>query len=220
MSRPDYIPADYKRITVVKSLSGLFRASFNAEKNCFLYPRRLKGDFNALAAALAGTVQEKCSRGRETFFAYELEDIAANLDNPGAVSAIETVLEDLKAIDSAFPRMLNSTLRLVWEKGYDSKSTIDQFHADGTYYPMGRICCSYTDPVTEFIRNEDAVPVRPRYYEARDGARIYSFQPGDIWRMTGMDNSKRHKDEGLSYFIHRAPPVKPGDSLRLLLVAG
>ncbi|HEY8190937.1 MAG TPA: hypothetical protein VIG74_00830, partial [Alphaproteobacteria bacterium] len=54
MNRPDYIPADYKRIKVVGSLTDMFNTPFGGtdETNCVLFPRRLRGDFNKFSRAL------------------------------------------------------------------------------------------------------------------------------------------------------------------------
>ncbi len=94
----------------------------------------------------------------------------------------------------------------------------DSFHADGvidsTEEKDSTLLCCYTDPVTEFWRNEDAVNLGGGFYRAKRGAPILRFSVGAIWHHAVMGAGK-----GTPKFVHRGPIQKPGDPLRLLLVA-
>jgi hypothetical protein len=209
MSRPRYIPANYKRIQVVGSLTELFNASFGgpAEINCILYPRRLSGDFNALAAELAGIR----SRHIEDILSEYSEDI-----NSGLAKAAGTILEDMRAIRSELEKAETySGLDLRIERRgnpYPGESPW-ALHKDGAHNAsLGRILCCYTDPVTEWARNEDVQTWKVGLYKLKPEGKINRFRPGDIWRLSVDPECP---------FVHRVPAsVRQNDPPRIVLVAG
>lgn len=208
MKRPDYIPADYNRIKIVGSLTELFNTPFG-DANCILFPRTLTGDFNALSREIAKTGLSKFLK-------------RANAMPPELAAEEAQVKNDMQALKGAFNRLVfGSKVQLRLEKKYklDREHSVLNFHIDGTSKPkMGRILCNYTAPVTEWIRNEDAVEGKVRgYFEAREGAPVYSFGVGDIWRQSC-------RSRAMDGFIHRAPEsvkdIKRSDPPRLILIGG
>lgn len=223
MEALDYIPKDYNRILVVGSLADFFNTQFTPAVNCILHPRRLSGDFNALAQAIARDAWKMDSRESYDFTLPHFEAATKKLRraNDGAGAAAKIVLADMKTMMKRHHRK-DISLRFIKEKAYAAASTdVKNFHADNVDYPLGRILCAYNDPVTEFIRNEDAVKLERGEYSAREGAPVYGFASGDLWRQTGRQSQYDPESyKGLEPFIHRAPRWRAGNAPRLLLVAG
>ena len=199
MERPDYIPADYKRIKVVSSLSELFNTSFGGrdEVNAALLPRQITGDFNALAQRLG-----------KKYSAYSLEDLEKMKNLPDAENqAVQAICNDMRELQS---QGMMTILNVVNREGYRMKE-IHDFHADReARREFGRICCGYNDPVTEAVRNEDAILVDDIFYQMSERAEILQFRSGDIWKHCTAN------DCGIPPYIHRAPA---SDRTRLFLVA-
>lgn len=101
MKRPACIPADYKRIKVVGSLSELFNEQFGGsdQVNAVLLPRALSGDFNALASWLAGTnymreFTDSSRMGYPYFDAARLYAARKDMTKP-MTAALDLVLQDI-----------------------------------------------------------------------------------------------------------------------------
>lgn len=214
--RPGYIPADNHRIRVVGSLSAIFTAVAGEmaapAHNAIIAPRRLDGDFNGLAQALAA----QYARGPSyDYLALSQAQISQPLpDETAAIHAARMqVAGDMAAIvdahDSVFDDLARLTMKLRVINAYRPGS-VDGFHMDG----CNRICCAYNAPATEGLRNEDASTRRSgNYFTAKPGTRPFSFRPGDIWFQRGGTDWEKQ-----DYFIHRGPPSS-GVTPRLLLVA-
>lgn len=218
--RPHYIPADYNRIQVVGSLSALFDAAaqIGADRgrvhNVALWPRHLSGDFNGLAQALAA---KELAGGRERYF-NATRDYLARLQTGDAAmdEARRHIVADIEAVKEFqrsrfwFGKRLAADVRVIERYNLDA---IEGFHKDG----RPRFCCGYTAPVTEGLRDDDAVPVegplRGNVYAARPGAVPFTFAPGDMWYHYGGGNAQNEP-----YFIHRGPAARNGVP-RLLLIA-
>jgi len=220
-----YLPEDYGRIRIVKSLAEVFNEPFG-DASVILFPRSLTGDFNALAKKLYSAPSEP---------GYSRADHAANLakiaqEQQGSAlgDAAALVLSDLQAsvkLMLGHDRIFGN-MRVENTGRWKGTHTVEQFHIDGTdNAAMGRALCCYTEPVTQWIRSEDAKWVRDTQFKAKKGAEIYSFQPGDIFRIKALPNSMpelKMKKPDLSYFVHRVPQAtkEQQDNIRLLWVLG
>lgn len=234
MQRPDYVPADYDKIQIVASLSALAQSSFSAG-NCVLFPRSLtttfraqvrKADFGALAEQLATAfpypsfdddfpeLVKPCSTLTVSDLVYAKETLARD---KSAVLALDFILADIAKIKELTQGQINATLRVIDKDGYAGNDAPSyQFHADND--GENRWLCSYTSPVTEWVRNEDAVQntsYRKYLFEKKEGAAIFRFGVGDIWKQQAL-NSMQDDDQP---FIHRTPPRESTQGARLLLVA-
>ena len=214
VKRPDYIPANYPNIKVVGSLTELFNAEFG-EANCILFPRPISGEFNQLAKLLKKHGTEKLyDEGFVPQFYWAERRL---------------IIDDMKAIRRELQeRGVNtgSALRVETSEGWIESQSPCAYHVEGCSKPeIGRILCSYNEPVTEWLRNEDAVNVPQErirdLYKAKEGATIQRFRPGDIFRIKSM-LGRDMTSNGEGCFIHRAPePTEETKHLvRMLLVAG
>ena len=232
MDNSKIIPHDYKRIKVVGSITELFNEKFGGAEdvNCVLYPRSLKGDFNALARRVS-----------------QNEPWLINIDGPGVyfdrffsgndlITEREQIISDYEQIK----QVANYSLRV---ENLDNPSTdvkaMDRalaFHADRVAsVERGITLCCYNTPVTEWIKAEEAIPMEGNlttpdinYYAPEKGAEIFSFQPGDIFRMASQYSPDRIRSgakplDKNKLFIHRAPASiwnpEQGRSPRMLLAA-
>lgn len=222
MNAPDYIPSGYSRIQVVDSLSGLFNARLGPAVNVVLWPRSLKGDFNALARWIDENAANRRLRYSRRSFGFEFnqEQLKSLRERiPRALEqAADAVARDMDQIlDRQRKGGISSVaLRLIKSQGYAEKERIHEFHADRAFTGAGRILCCYNRPVTEGIRNEDAAPLddNSSHFRMREGARAFSFREGDLWRMAVQGGNPDAPP-----FIHRAPRAAPGDPPRLILMA-
>lgn len=222
--KPDYIPDDYAGIKVVGSLDELFNTPFG-EANAVLWPRTLRGDFNNVARLLYK------KREKNDYF-RDLENIAR--DNPdGLGQAAMAVLQDIQTVDGILKGQSRPLdIRVQYNSGWAGDKGVENFHVDTcTRQETGRILCCYTAPVTQWIKNEDAQPVpgtlHGNLYKARPGTPVYSFRPGDMFRIKSVTHGETAADKAAfrdSCFVHRVPEPSARDrSLnqpRMLWVAG
>ncbi len=209
MSGKDYSTVN-PRIQVVGSLTEVFNTPYDPY-NCVIFPRTLKADFNALAKGLGE--QLNLSRSVRNSHELSLHELALRVGslNSEAQAAGQIVVADMREIEKFG---IDPKLRVISPAGYKFKIA-HAFHEDrekDTEY--GRVLCCYVEPVTESIRNEDAVPAGSQKYAAKENAPIMVFQPGDIWKHIARNN------RGVPPFIHRVghghqPPAQP----RLVLAA-
>lgn len=211
MQRPDYIPENYDAVKVVGSLTELFNEPFG-DSNCILFPRPISGQFNELARVL------------HTYGRDKLED---NDFLPVLLrSEKRLVMDDIYNIGKALDSMgmaAGVILRITTSESWNELISPDAFHVDGcSRVELGRILCCYNTPVTEWLRNDEAIKRMSGLYRAKPDATIRRFRPGDIFRIKSTPNNG-FMTPGESCFIHRAP--KPNNEQermqpRMLLVAG
>jgi hypothetical protein len=220
MTGKNYIPADYDRITVVGDLCSLLSEDFGTRGNVVLYPRRLAGDFDALARVMAAYF----NLGKdEIFIKYkENEKLLAFrdvLENENLLRCLDIILADMEFIQSTGAR---TTLRLL--RGYSEASGTHEFHVDGLNQNFDRMFTCYNDPVTEYVRNDDVLSVDGHKAVVRDDAVIYSFHAGDIWKQRVRNKKEQSllgvlkgvmEDKAKRAFVHRAQRSKHP---RLMLV--
>ena len=193
MKKPDYIPADYKRIKVVGSLMELFNEQFGGPDgvNAVLFPRTLSHDFNALAGWLEEGTEyiRKFTPSTENRYPYfDVPRLFASKKymKPVMAVVVDAIVQDM---DAASDKMMRAELRLV-RPGRGP----DMLHHDN---------------VASFNS------MMGRHYSLREGAEVFSFRPGDLWRQLSTPYLKNVAPP----YIHRAPALKAGDTPRLLLVA-
>jgi hypothetical protein len=209
MSGPGYSAVN-PRIKVVGSLAEVFNTPYDPY-NCVIYPRRLTADFNALAKGLGE--QLNLSRSVRNSHELSLHELALRVRSLGgeAQAAGRIVIADMGEIEKFG---IHPKLRVISPAGYKFKIA-HAFHEDrekDTEY--GRILCCYVEPVTESIRNEDAVLIGSQKYAAKTDAVITAFQPGDVWKHIPRN------ERGVPPFIHRAGQgLKPAEQPRLVLAA-
>jgi hypothetical protein len=209
MDTPDYIPNDYTGIKVVGSLSEVFNTPFGPA-NAVVFPRKLTADFNALARGLKEQLHITNKGRQQHTLSYHELAVRAQSMNAAAQEAVAVVLADMKEMESLG---LKAKLRVVSPAGYKFRIA-HHFHEDiEKPTALGRILCCYNDPVTDWLRNEDAVRVSGQRYEARDSALIQSFRTGDIWKQMPRNSL------GIPPFIHRAGYDPHSDMPRLVLAA-
>lgn len=215
MQKPGPIPRKNSRVKVVASLSDMFNRAFGGaeEVNCIVHPRKLSGDFNALARRLSAPLKLE----KKPFVELSTDAFALHARSlRGAEKkAAKAILADMKRMDE---QNLNPVLRVIGEGDYREQSAFDRvhdFHADGVTKVGGyKVLCCYTSPVTEGLRLEDAEFQEDGYYKMKPGAKPFSFRPGSIWRHAVIGTG-----EGILPFIHRAPHVSEQRQPRLILMA-
>lgn len=218
IERPDYIPADYGRIRLVKSRRALLTTPFNKNTDVILYPRSiLSPEFNALAKA--GAFEEVAKLAGKSLYPrfttpmlQEFINAVMSSKQPEKVkNALDLIVGDMTASCRAKPggiRPFKEIFRIIGTKGYGNET--DDYHADGVTN-FGRIMCVYTPFVTQWLRKQDAIHTgynddgTPAYRPAGK-AKPFSFGIGDMWR---------HSDQ----FVHCARPSPSDDipSLRLVI---
>lgn len=215
MKRPDYIPEDYNGIKMVDSFEAMLSEPFG-HASAVLLPRSLSGDFNALAQVM----------GRKGYWRAPLMRVEKRDDlRKNFPQEIDLLREDIRMLRGVSAQHYLD-LRVSKDSNWREDRAPHAFHSDGCRNAhFGRVLCCYNDPVTEWIRREDAIPrdSHEGTFEKREGAPLYRFKAGDIWRLasrTGGDGNVC----GRPLFIHRTPPSirdrKEEDPPRMVLVAG
>ena len=236
MITPD-IPSGYSRIRVVSSFQELVSTRFGEGVNALCWKRTLLGDFREVVQKLSA------EEGITTLDEWTLQ--ALPLTSVGKL-AVETLLRDLQLL-----RELGVSPVLDCIRGYERDDAsaivatdVYSFHADSAPVEADTFLCSYTDPASEGIRNEDAqrrvdIPaIRAEllrdfggaddedfreylsenrfdlHYAPVPGARPFSFGVGNLWRI-----AIEYPGSPVPPCIHRAPATSPGDPARLLLIA-
>jgi hypothetical protein len=212
----DYLPENYTGLAVVHSLKDIFAASMTGAVNCVVHPRRLCGNFDALAGKLG---QSQQSFSWFDFSRSSLKKWASRTTLvPEEECALDTIIADMEGIERKL--RWHAGLRVVGHKSY-AGSRVHAFHQDGglsVKVPFERILCGYNRETTEFLRNDAAMKKASVSGESvwipDKESKIYAFRAGDIWRQTCI-----YQGAPGNAFIHRAPRMKEGGVPRLLLVA-
>ena len=237
-------------VAVAPTMRDFFDQSFggaSGKTNVILHRRKLRGDFNALAAHLAGNKKVTIDRS------LRREDVVkAEKELKGkAKKAAQEILAD---IDMLAREGYHSTkLRLIGDEGYrmdhgyDLKkgSGVSLFHFDGGQPLKGRVLTAYAGATTQGIAPEDCIRfvdipkfqqdligrfgqdhVDPKELAAlmkRSIADIRLPKPGAIPYAFSVGDIFRHavrdNKAGVTPHLHRAPPMTTGAKPRLLLVA-
>lgn len=209
MTGKNYIPDDYDRIKIVPDVCSLLTEGFDSKANVIVYPRRVSGNFDILAQALA----EHFKLGRdELFIKYKdkqrLLDAVDVLEDEDLRDSLKLLLSDMEFFHAAGAR---THVRIL--KSYSEHSGTHDFHVDGLNQNFDRLMTCYNDPVTQYVRNEDVISVDGHKAVVRAGAPVYGFKPGDIWKQRvrnkkaeGLLGALKEKieDKAKRAFVHRA----------------
>ncbi len=233
-------PAGYDRIKVVGSFDELVDSSFGPRVNAICWPRRLAGDFDALAACFSGE-GDIVSINRQ-----RLDALRGQL-GAGGLTAIDEVLEDQRLLAE---RGLLPSLECVARYPRDDPSSpvptdVYSFHADRATVAADTYLCSYNGLSTQALRNEEAVrrmdipDVRAAleslyrqegaeedfeaylrdhcfdlHYAPLPRAVPFSFGAGNLWRI-----AIEYPGCPVLPCLHRAPVEAAGQPPRLLLIS-
>ena len=213
------LPDDYDRLIQVGSLSEMFDAVEQAgpDVNIIVWRRgELAGDFNTLSRAI--TSEYFTDRYLKSLNSYEESDFLEKISrheefSPQVETAALQVANDIKeTLCYMTAERQRKYMACITAEGYRYKDT-HLFHSDGAVW---RLLAAYTNPATEWIRNEDSVLVgkmgQTPIYDKAEGALTYQFQPGDIWVHAGD-----YRDD-FPAFLHKAPEPQLSHS-RLLVTS-
>lgn len=210
MMQKNYIPQAYARIKVVEDLYAFLTTDFEPVANIVLFPRRLRGDFDALAEKMASSFN---LQDQEIFIKYQerqtLVDFQETLDDQGLKQAMDIILQDMECLDSAG---IKSHFRLLI--GYSKDKTTHDFHVDGLLRDFDRYMTCYNNPVTEYIRNDDVLKVQGHKAYYKPESPVYTFRPGDFWKARVRNKRSNPilkfwrlvtREYQKRAFVHRAP---------------
>lgn len=207
-----YVDLSHPQITVVDSIEKLLREEFTEVSNVILYRRQkpLVGDFSALARAILSYQQ--------TDYVEHIEELEAKawslrylktFNNAAILTAKDQILNDIESIAEKKPDGLLKQFDLRTINKYRFSEDIENFHSDSlSASPFGRLCISYNSS-TQGVYDEDVEEYMPQGAVIKQGAKVFQFKAGDMWRHAGLETS------GAKPFIHRAPPLEKD---RMLLV--
>ncbi len=221
VKRPSYVPKDYDLLKVVGSLKDMFNAGVGEVCNVVLFPRKkLSGDFNGLARRLWKDFGDPNDLEFPELHKEDLEQVVTSLRGRQKI-ACQKIIDDIVTFES---HGFHGGLRLIVPDSYMKvNAAVHEFHGDVA--EGHRLMCCYNAPVTEALRNDEAVYKGIRttvsgrnekefpVYKPEKGAKPFSFGVGDIWYQV----SNYWSD--VDAFIHRAVETKAGDPPRLLFAA-
>ncbi|MEY5027083.1 MAG: hypothetical protein RLZZ244_2611 [Verrucomicrobiota bacterium] len=230
-------PSDYARVRFVVSFVALLSTPFQSGVNALCWRRTLCGNFAEIAALLPP------GEGVVPLDAGLLRSLPGS---PEAMTGVEALLADFERLRAAG---LSPSLDAIHAYPRDSEpqpipTDVYSFHADSAPFEADTFLCSYTDPSTEALRNEDALrridlpETRDQllaqfggeddaafseflqencfdlHYAPRPGSRPFSFGLGNLWRI-----ATDYPGSPVPPCIHRAPFQAPGSPPRLLLIS-
>lgn len=208
MEQHNYIPEAYDRIKVVSDPYAFLATDFAPKANVVLYPRNIEGDFDALATKMAEYFELK---NEEIFIKYseaeKIRDFQKTL-NETESHLIDKIIDDMEFLYSS---RVKTHMRILTHYTEDPRT--HNFHVDGACQDFDRYMTCYNNPVTQFVKNEDVMLVRGHDAHVKSDAKIYEFQPGDLWKArvrnkpkskvrTAIDQFLRIKENRA--FVHRA----------------
>ncbi len=209
MIQLNYIPEGYERIKVVDDLFSFFTTGFEPKANVVLYPRVIEGDFDTLALLMADHFHLE---DEEIFIKYserdKLEEFKSVLSDDSLIASMNTILDDMECLYSA---RVKTHFRLL--QNYKIHKDTYKFHVDGLQQDFDRFMVCYNEPVTQFVKNDDVISVSGHDAVCREGAEIYEFRAGDLWKSRVRNKPKSKADEFIDgllkdkekrAFVHRA----------------
>lgn len=230
---------DSVRVQVVQSFQELVETPFAGNINARCWQRTLPGDFAEIVACL-GSSQEQPMITLDPAMLRALPLSAAG------IIARDCMLADYSLLSE---RSLEPVLNCVYAYPRDERAgpiatDVFSFHVDSAPCETDTWLCTYHGHASEGLCNEEAqrrvdIPTTRAallaayggaddagfrnflsenaydlHYAARPHARPYSFGIGNLWRI-----ATTYPGCQVPPSIHRAPPTKPGDSPRLLLIS-
>jgi hypothetical protein len=230
-------PPGSTRIRTVGSFAELVAAPFSDGVNALCWPRLLRGDFGEIAAQLGD------GEGLVPLDESRLNTLALTA---AGQTARDFLLADLSLLRThGLAPELNCIHSYARDAGHAAVPTdVYSFHVDSATIDAATWLCTYHGPASEGLRNEDAQRhvddpatrtallreyggpddagfrefLRDHHYDLhyapRPGAQPFSFGLGHLWRIA-VD----WPGSPVPPCIHRAPPTRPGDPPRLLLIS-
>ncbi len=229
-------PPDYPRIKVVSRFDELVTTPLDGGVNALCWARALPGNFSEVVEQLA------VGEGITTLDDTRLRALCLSA---AGREAVEVLLEDQRLL-----RTLGVSPVLDCIDGYlrdeDAIIATDvySFHADSAPVQTDTYLCSYNEPATEGLRNDEALrrvdipETRAEllrrfggnddeefleylnehcydlHYAPVAGARPFSFGLGNLWRL-----AVEYPGSPVPPCVHRAPETVPGQPPRLLLIS-
>ncbi len=225
------------RTQVVGSFRELVSTPLDGGVNALCWTRTLPGDFGEVVRLLDV---------RSGLLALDEARLEALPASAAGRTAIAVLLEDLRRLRELG---LDPSLDCIRDYPRDDAGRIvptdvHSFHVDRATGPADTYLCTYHGPASEGLRNDEArarvdVPETRAallaqfggrddaafrqhlaessmdlHYVPLPGAQPYSFGLGNLWRVA-VD----YPGSPVPPCIHRAPPPRPGDPPRLLLIS-
>ena len=230
-------PTGYPRVRTVGSFAELVAAPFAHGVNALCWPRSLPGNFGGIVAQLGDG---------EGIAALDEARLNALTLTAAGRTARDALLADLALLRAhGLAPELNCIHGYPRDDPHATVPTdVHSFHADSASIESATWLCTYHGPASEGLRHEDALRrvddpgtriallrehggpddagfrefLREQHYDlhyaARPGAQPFSFGLGHLWRIA-VD----WPGSAVPPCIHRAPPTRPGDPPRLLLIS-
>lgn len=220
---------------VVDSFEALLETPFEGSCNAICWTRDLAGDFSEVARRLPSG---------EGITSIDEPDLEALEVEGAAAEAVAALLADLRMLREAD---LSPELDVIDRYARDPDellpTDVHSFHVDSADGPTDTYLCCYSGAASEGLVVSDAercidVPelrslllarfggedgeafaayLAERHYDLHyrllPGARPFSLGIGHLWRL-----AVRHPGSPVPACIHRAPPTRPGDPRRLLMI--
>lgn len=230
------LPAGYTRIKVVKSFQELVAATFDDGVNALCWQRSLPGDFGEVVQRL-GT--------REELTTLDESRLRALPVSAAGKAAIEILLEDQRLLrDLGLAPVLDCIRNYPRDLEGPVSTDVYSFHVDRAPIATDTYLCTYHGPASEGLRNDEAQQrvnfpqtraellkrfggednadfrehLRENCYDLHYApsaqARLFSLGVGNLWRV-----AVEYPGSPAPAFIHRAPPISPGQPTRLLLIS-
>jgi hypothetical protein len=214
MQRPSYIPEDYTPIKVVSRVEDVVGQKFSAPVNCIIFPRILGADFNAIAAHYM-----QKPNALMIYRAPEMEEAFKAASGNLKAAAMQIIADLTDSGGDAHLKILKRNSKDEINGRYHVDSGLEAAHGPQPFIhrappleewgvmprllltadrAIGRILCNYTEPVTQYLRNDfiesvsveqrtiimmDEELTRPAYfYTPKPNTPPLSFRAGDIWR--------------------------------------
>jgi hypothetical protein len=230
-------PSEFPRVKIVSSFEELVTTRFSGIVNALCWPRTLTGNFEEVVQQLAA------AEDIEALDEARLRSLPLSAGGKAAVDTliadqrglIELGLSPVLECIRRYPTEEEPGIVPI---------DVYSFHADSATTEADTFLCSYTESSSEAVLNEEAVrcidipETRARlleqfggpddegfreflrdqcydlHYEARPGAKRYTFGLGNFWRIA-VD----YPGNPVLPCVHRAPDTVPGRPPRLLLIS-
>jgi hypothetical protein len=231
-------PFGSPRVRFVQGFQELAETPFAGDINALCWQRTLPGDFAEIVACLGDHGQPMCTLDPAMLRALPLSAAGS--------AARECLLTDLQRLGE---RGLAPVLDCIHEYPRDDRpgpiaTDVFSFHVDSAPCATDTWLCTYHGPTSEGLCNEESrrlvdIPsvradLLARYggaddagfsdfltenaydlhYRALPQASPYPFGVGNLWRI-----ATAYPGCPVLPSIHRAPPTRPGDPPRLLLIS-
>ncbi len=229
------------RIQVVTSFEALLATPLAANCNAVCWQRTLAGDFEEVMRG--GVVGREATDG---IYTLDEASLSAMRVSAAGATAVATLVSDLQRLQQVGHQpKLDCVVRYARDDEDEVMATdVYSFHVDRATVATETFLCSYTEPASEGLCNEDAVrrvdmpQIRARLLEEFGGCegeeftawlaehcfdlhyapvahgRPFDFGVGNLWRIA-VD----YPGCPVSPCIHRAPETPHGAPPRLLLIS-